>query len=69
MTADVPAVIAAAKLDEAFKTFVLAVVTLVPTAASVAPRDVEAAFVFALIAVCEAVIAEANELEAEVTSD
>ena len=63
-----PATILAARDVEAFKTLVFVVLMLVLAVARELPRDVDARFVFELIAVCAAVIAEASELLAFVTS-
>ena len=72
LTAAVPAVILAAKLDDALRTFVLVVVTFVPTEARVVPSDELAfrtlVFVVASFATAEARVAP-SELDAFVTSD
>ena len=51
LTATVPAVMLAESEEEAFKTLVLVVLIFVLAVANVAPSDVEARLVFALIAV------------------
>ena len=65
MTEAVPAVMLAARLDEAARILALAVVTLVPTAARVEPSDVEA-FVMLVLAVLTFVAIEPSDEPREV---